>query len=112
MFSSRPVSGVGRVEARGQAAPDRGESSETEEGGDGADTADEAGAKHSRVGADQDGDRGPPAHQLPGLQLETEAQVPGELLVWSRQSRRQSAIFTSYWPVTLFFKRPSILNHI
>lgn len=87
MFSSpvSPVSGVGRVEARGQAAPDRGESTEEEEGGDGPDAAGEAGAKHRRVGADKDGDRSPPAHQRPGLQLETEAQVPGKSVL-SRQS--------------------------
>lgn len=88
MFSSPilPISGVGRVEARGQAASDRGEPTEKEEGGDGANAADEAGAKHCRVGTDQDGNRGPPAHQRPGIQLETEAQVPGKLLVLSRQS--------------------------
>lgn len=74
-----PISGVGRFEARGQAASDRGEPTEKEAGGAGADTADEAGAKHRRVGAHQDGNRGPPAHQRPGLQLETEAQVPGKL---------------------------------
>ncbi|TMS14878.1 Thyroid hormone receptor alpha, partial [Larimichthys crocea] len=34
------------------------------------------GAEHGGVGADPDGDRSPPAHQCPGLQLETEAQVP------------------------------------
>lgn len=81
-----PISGIGRVEARGQAATDRGESTEKEEGGNGADAADEAGAKHHRVGAHQDGDRGPPAHQRPGLQLETETQVPGKLWVLSGQS--------------------------
>lgn len=80
-----PLSGVGRVKACGQAASDWGEPTEEEEGGDGADAADEAGAKHGRVGADQDGNRGPPAHQRPGLQLETEAQVPGKLFVWSRR---------------------------
>lgn len=79
---SPPTSGVGRLEARGQAASDRGEPTEKEARGDGADAADEAGAEHRGVGADQDGDRGPPANQRPGLQLETEAQVPGKLLVF------------------------------
>lgn len=79
------VSGVGWVEARCQAASDRGKPTEKEEGGDGADAADEARAEHRGVGAHQDGDRGPPAHQRPGLQLETEAQVPGKLRVWGGQ---------------------------
>lgn len=88
-FSSS-ISGVGRVEARGQAASDRGEPTEEEEGGDGADAADEAGAEHGGVGADPDGDRSPPAHQCPGLQLETEAQVPGKL------SQRRTDIFSYF----------------
>lgn len=66
-------------EARGQAASDRGEPREEEEGGAGPDAAGEAGARQRRVGADPDGDRGPPTHQRSGLQLETEAQVHGEL---------------------------------
>lgn len=73
-----PGSGVGWDQTCGQAAPDRGEPRAPEEGGDGADAADEAGAGRSGVGAHQDGDRGAPAHQRPGLLLETEAQVPGK----------------------------------
>lgn len=74
-------SGVGWLKARGQAPSDRGESREEEERGNDADATDEARARHRRVGADQDGDRSPPAHQRSGLQLETEAQIPGRLLV-------------------------------
>lgn len=85
-FSFLPLSGVGRYEARGQAASDRGEPGEEEEGGDGADAAGPAGAGHGRVGADPHGNRGPPAHQRPGLQLETETQVPGKVAHRNRQS--------------------------
>lgn len=74
-------SGAGRVQARGQAAPHRGEPAAEEEGGDGEDAADAAGAQHGRMGPHPHGDRGPPAHQRPGLQLEAEAQVPGERFV-------------------------------
>lgn len=70
-------SGAGRVEAGGQAASHRREPAAEEEGGDGADAADAAGAQHGGVGPHPQGDRGPPAHQRPGLQLEAEAQVPG-----------------------------------
>jgi len=79
-------SGVGWDQARGQAAPDWGEPRATEERRDGADAAGEAGAGHHRVGADQDGDGGPPAHQRPRLQLETEAQVLSKLLSVGKQS--------------------------
>lgn len=84
------ISGVGWNKTHSQAAPDWGESREKEEGGDGSDAAGQARAGHSGVGADQIGNRGPPTHQCPGLQLETEAQVPGKLLVLSRGAFRQS----------------------
>lgn len=75
---SCPISGVGWFKARSQAPSDWGEPAEKEEGGNGSDAASEAGARHSRVGADQDGDRSPPTHQRPGLHLETEAQIYGQ----------------------------------
>lgn len=76
--SVHPISGIGWFKARSQAPSDWGEPAEKEEGGNGSHAASQARAKHSRVGADQDGDRSPPTHQRSGLHLETEAQISGE----------------------------------